>query len=294
MVDTTGQANIRGLDIQKLAVAYLDEALIFKNLLNTKKISSREFRWYQKTATSPIAERTSGDTSNVAYGASPFIVEQTFTRNSGYTKKYFATTEMIPLEDLKDNDVNIWTVFVQDVAYRIAYDIDSDIWDVITESQSASNINSVTANAAWDTASWTGVDIVEDIMEAVYDIRINSGYDPLRYGGVLMLSPKDHTSLLNWLISSKGTYIPNFSSERVQDGVLQQFLGLNVMVSNNVTADYAAVFVPKMVGSWYSFTEMSTAEVEDKGVGKAHRIWAEGLAVLERPKCVSLISNTQT
>lgn len=293
MADSNGQSEIRGLNIQKYAVAYMEEALVFKNLLFNTTTSNREIRWYQKTATSPVAEGTTGDTSNVAYGALPFVVKQSFTRNTSYTKKYFAATPMIDLEDLKDNDVNIWTIHLQDVAYRISYDIDADIWNVLTENQSAVNINAVTANAAWDTASWTGVDIVEDVMEAIYKIRINSGYDPLKFGGTLVLSPKDHTSLLNWLISAKGSYIPNFSSNRIQDGIIQQFLGLNVMVSNNVTADYAVVLIPSKCGTYYSFGDLQTAIVEEQGVGKAIRIWAEGISTLDRPKCVSLISNTQ-
>ena len=294
MADKAGQADIRGLNVQKYAVSYLDEALIFKKLCFNRTTSNREIRWYQKTATSPVAEANSGDTSNVAYGAAPFIVHQSFTRNTTYTKKYMLDSEMIPQEDLKDNDVNILSVYIEDLTYRIAYNIDGDIWDVMTEDQSPSEINSNASAAAWDTESYTDVNIVEDIMEAVQNIRVNSGYDPQKYGGVFLLSPKDHRSLMNWLIDGKGSSIPSFASERLKDGVVMEILGLKVMVSNNVTSDKACVVIPQKAVSWYSFGELQTALIEEKGIGTKIRIWAEGVATLDRPKCVNLITNTQT
>lgn len=291
MADKAGQADIRGINVQKYATAYLDEALIFKKLCFQRTTSNREIRWYQKTATSPVAEANTGDTSNVAYGAAPFVVHQSFTRNTSYTKKYMLDSELIPQEDLKDNDVNILSVYVEDLTYRIAYNIDGDIWDVVTENQSASSINSNTSTAAWDD---TGQDPIDDLMEGMENIRVNSGYDPQKYGGVLLLSPKDHRSLLDWLINTKGSSIPSFSSERVKDGVVMEILGLKVMVSNNVTADYAAIVIPQKAASWYSFGEIQTRLIEEEGIGTKIRIWAEGLATLDRPKCVNLITNTQT
>lgn len=290
MADKAGQADIRGINVQKYATAYLDEALIFKKLCFQRTTSNREIRWYQKTATSPVAEANSGDTSNVAYGTAPFVVHQSFTRNTSYTKKYMLDSELIPQEDLKDNDVNILSVYVEDLTYRIAYNIDGDIWDVVTENQSASSINSNTSTAAWDD---TGQDPIDDLMEGMENIRVNSGYDPQKYGGVLLLSPKDHRSLLDWLINTKGSSIPSFSSERVKDGVVMEILGLKVMVSNNVTADYAAIVIPQKAASWYSFGEIQTRLIEEEGIGTKIRIWAEGLATLDRPKCVNLITNTQ-
>ena len=195
-------------------------------------------------------------------------------------------------EAKKDSDVDILASNIRDLTLAISNQIDSRIWNVMTESQSVVNINTNATEAAWDAASYTSVNIVEDIMEAKQNIRVNSGFSP--EGAVLFLSPKDHRSMINWLIDGKGSSIPSFASARLTDGVVMEILGLRVVVSNNVTADYAAVVIPKLAVTWKTFTGLTSAVISEPGIGKKIRIWEEGEAILERPKCVNLITNTAT
>ena len=290
MADTSGMADIRGIDINKMAVAYLDEALIFKKLCFQTSTSAREIRWYQKTA--GFLEATSpADIANVGDLARPFILEQSWTRKTSYVRKYFVESPTISEEDIKDSDIDVLLGNLRDLTQAVAYQIDSRIWDVMTESQSPSTINSNATAAAWDTASYTNVNIVEDLMEAKQNIRVNSGFSA--EGAVLLLSPKDHRSMMNWLIDGKGSSIPSFSSERMKDGVVMEILGLKVIVSNNVTADFACVVLPQKAVTWKTFTPITASTIEEVGIGTKIRVWEEGEAILERPKCVNLITNTQ-
>ena len=298
MADTSGMADIRGLDIQKLAISYAEEASIFKSLINVSNTSAREIRWYRKTAGILDSTDTTGITAsqiaNVAFGARPVIVEQSWTRYTSYVRKYFVESPTIAQEDIDDCDVDILAQNLKDLVIAVEYQVDQRIWNVMTESQSTTNqtILSGSTAAAWDTASWTGVKVVDDIMTAVYQIRNNSGFDPIKEGGVLLLNPKDHKNMLSFLIDSKGSSIPAWSSEKIGEGKIQTLLGLRVIVSNNVTADFACIAIPKMAVTWKQFVPISTAVITDEGIGKKIRVWEEGEVILNRPKCVYLLYNT--
>ena len=49
MADTSGQAEIRGIDIDKLARGFADEVLVLKKFLRVSKTNAREIRSYSKT-----------------------------------------------------------------------------------------------------------------------------------------------------------------------------------------------------------------------------------------------------
>lgn len=292
MADTAGQADIRGINIDTVVKGFAEEEIVMKRFVTVTPTSAREIRWYQKTAGFLGGTTTSGITSdniaNVAEKARPTVINQTFTRNTSYIRKYFVESEIISEEDIKDNDVDILLNYVRNLTRAVEHQVDTRIWNVLTENQSATNINSVTSNAAWDAGS--GQDPIEDLMDCKLQIRTYS-YDP--EGAVLMLSPKDHKSLVTWLISTKGSSIPAFASARLGDGVVMEILGLRVVVSTIVTADYAAVFIPQRACTWKSFMPITAVTIEDKGIGRKIRIWEEGEAILTDPRAVCLLTNTQ-
>src|SRR3990167_3973212 len=105
MADSSGQAEIRGIDIDKLAKGFADEEFIFKNFLTVTPTSAREIRWYQKTSATLDSTDTTGITAsqiaNTAPLALPVVVERTWTRNTSYVRKYFVESPMISDEDIK-------------------------------------------------------------------------------------------------------------------------------------------------------------------------------------------------
>jgi hypothetical protein len=293
MADTSGMADLRGIDIQKLATGFAEEEIVLRRYCTVAPTSAREIRWYQKTAGFLVGTTTSGmTTSNLttSNGSQPAVIENSITRNTSYVRKYFASSPIIADEDIKDSDPDIFAVNVLDITRAVLHEEDLRIWNVLTENQSAVNINTVATNAPWNTASYTGVNAVEDILDMKTQIR-TYGYDP--EGAILMLSPLDHKSLLTWLIDGKGSSIPAFSSARVGDGVVQEILGVKVVVSTIVTADYACLFVPNRAVKVKEFTPITTGIVEHVGVGKEIRIWLESEAINENPRAVCLLTNTQ-
>lgn len=290
MADTSGMADIRGIDIDKLAKGFADEETIFKKFVTVTPTSAREIRWYSKTSgyiTGPTTTTiTTSSIANVAELALPVVAEQSWTRNTSYVRKYFVESPVISEEDIKDSDIDILATNVRDLVRGVEYYVDQRIWDVITENRTAVNINSVAITNEWDDPS--NATVINDLMQAKAYIR-NYGYNP--EGAILFLNANEHMYLINWLIVTKGSSIPNFASERVGDGVVMELLGLRVVICQNVTADYAAVVVPQRAATWKSFTPISTAVIDEPGIGKKIRVWEEGECILTDPRAVCLLSN---
>lgn len=291
MADTSAMADIRGIDIDKLAKGFADEESIFKRVCIVVPTKARELRWYQKTSgfldSSDTTDITASQIANTDFKARPVVVEQSWTRNTSYVRKYIVESPLISDEDIKDSDIDILATNVRDLVRAVANQVDARIYDVMTESQTPVNINSTASTAAWDAAS--GQDPIKDLMVAKRKIR-SQGYNP--EGAVLLLNPTDHQSLITWLISTKGASIPSFASARVQDGVVMELLGLKVMVSQNVVSDSCAVVVPQRACSWKSFVTLTAGTIKDLGLGQKIRAWEEGEAILTDPKAVHLTTNT--
>tara|TARA_Y100000310_G_scaffold127074_1_gene126103 strand:- start:595 stop:1464 length:870 start_codon:yes stop_codon:yes gene_type:complete len=289
MADSSGQADIRGLDIDKLAKGFGDEQNQFKKVCTLSTTSAREIRWYKKTSGFLDSTDTTGITAsqiaNTAERALPVVVEQSWTRQTSYVRKYFVESPTISMEDIKDTDVDILATNVRDLVRAVARQVDKRIYDVATAG--VGNTNASTA--AWDAGS--GQDIIKDLMVAKKDIRID-GYDP--EGAWLLLSPKDHESMMTWLISTKGSSIPNFSSEKVKSGVVMEILGLNVLVSTNVDADEAMVVVGQRALTWKAFMPISSVVIDDPGIGKKIRVWEEGECLMTDVNAAAKITNTQS
>ena len=285
----SGEAAIRGIDIDKLAKGFSDEENQFKKVCTVSKTAAREVRFYRKTSgfldSADTTAITASQIDNVSERSRPVVVEQTWTRVTKYVRKYFVESPMISEEDIRDSDVDVLATNVRDLVRAVQRRVDKRIYDVIT----ADNGNTNASTAAWDAAS--GQDPIEDLMEAKQLIR-EDGYNP--EGAFLLLSPKDHKSLLTWLITTKGSSIPSFSSERVKDGVVMELLGLNVMVSANVDADEAAIVVGQRCMTWKAFSPLTSAVITDPGIGKKIRVWEEGEAIMTDTNACCIITNTAT
>jgi hypothetical protein len=290
MADKSGQQDIRGIDIDKLARGFADEEIIMKRYVNISSTSAREIRWYQKTSGFLSGSITTGMTTqlitNTDQLALPTTIEQSWTRTTSYVRKYFVESPTISIEDIRDTDIDVLATNVRDLVRAVAHQVDIRIWDVLTESQSASNIQTVAITNEWD--DYSNATPVLDLLNCKRLIR-NESYNP--EGAILLINPNVHAYLINWLIATKGSSIPQFASSKVVSGAVMEILGLNVVVSTAVTADYGAVFIPNRAATWKTFVPISTAVIDDPGIGKKIRVWEEGECILHDPKAVVLLSN---
>ena len=295
MADGVGQAEIRGIDIDKLAKGFADEDSIFKGLVTSSTTSAREIRWYQKTSGFLDSTDTSGITASQIFtseGSRPVVVGQTWTRNTSYIRKYFVESEWITEEDIKDSDPDVLGTIVRDLVRAVANQVDVRIYKIVTDTQATGGAGVETTAATgtgWDDT--TNGNPVLDILNGQQKIRANS-YDAGQL--VLVINPIEHKHLINHLITVRGSSIPNFSSEQLMKNEVMSILGNKVIVSQNSITDSAAQWIPSRSATWKAFMPITTAIKTEEGIGRKIRVWEEGECILTDPKSVHIITDTIT
>jgi len=296
--DTVEQQDIRGLDIDKLAKGFAEESYLFKNECTVASMSGDSIRWFSKTA-GTLSTDTPSATSNVSPLSNPTTLEVSWTRTISYPKKYFVEG-FISMEDISGAEIDVLATTIRDLTKVIVRDVDVDIWRVMTEYSSGTGLpapdkiqtfaTTAMGGDQWDAALYAA-DIVKDLMNAKRLIYAKN-YDP--EGASLYLNPYDYSSLVNWLISGKGSSIPGFSSEKIKSGVVMQILGLNIKVSNNVTVDYGLVIVPKRATTFRQLTSTTARTIKEEGIGSKIRVWEAGIAYNTDPNAIVLITDLKT
>jgi hypothetical protein len=279
MADTSGQALIRGIDIDKLAKGYAEEEFVFKQFLTVTTTSAREIRWYQKTADVLDSTDTSGMTasriSNAASLALPETIEESWTRQTSYVKKYFAESPWISEEDINDSDIDVLAGNVRAVTRAVAAQVDKRIYAVLSGSLS---LKSNAVGTGWDDT--TNGNPILDLLSGAAAIRTYS-YDISNLK--VLMHPTDYKNLLNYVITVKGSSIPAFASTKAENGVLMTLVGQSIVVSNNCDSGTPVQIVPQRVATWKSFMPMTSAVKTEEGIGRKIRVWEEGEILLTDP-----------
>lgn len=296
--NTSGEADIRGIDIDKLAKGFADEDNIMKQFVTQSKTKAREIRWYQKETGFLDTPVTSGVTTSqitgVASRARPYVIEQSWDRQTSYVKKYFVESPTISSEDIKDSDIDILATNVRDIVRAVARKVDKRIFEVLVNAlvdddplTDATTVNTTASVDGWDQTSTTNP--ILDILNGKQKIRA-AGYNP--EGSILGMNSIEHKHLLNYLISVKGSSIPSFAVEKVKSGVVMELLGCNVVVGEHFTTDWVYQWVPNRAATWKAFMPLTSVVIDDPGIGKKIRCWEEGECLLTDPKAVHVISDT--
>lgn len=287
MADQAAQAEIRGIDINKLVEGFADVGVILKNYVRVVSTTAREMRWYQKTAgylTSPTTTGVTTDMIETSSKAMPVVIENSYTRNTSYVKKFFASSPMISLEDLKDADPDIWGDLIKDTAIAVNKKIDARILTVL---DAAGCQTAAATGNGWNVDA--DADPIYDFLNALENIEAY-GYDTSN--AVAYMNPAEKKWLLRWIITVKGSSIPNFSAERASTGELMSFLGVKLVSDPNRPTDTVTIFVPEKAVIWREFMPMTSAIVNDEGIGKTVRVWSEGEAIRPNPNAVFKLTDT--
>ena len=279
MADTSGQTTIRGIDIDKLAKGYADEENVFKKFLTVTPTSAREIRYYQKTEGFITGPTTTGITtsgiSNISHLALPVVAEQSWTRLTSYVRKYFVESPWMSYEDVRDCDPDILATNMRDLTRAVENQVDIRIYSLLSGSLYLSGGASGTG---W--GDTTNGNPILDMLSGSALIRA-AGYDISDL--VLLINPVQYKSLLNYIITVKGSSIPAFSSAKVENGVLMNIVGNRVVVSNNCTNGTPVQIVPQRVATWKTFAPITAVTKDDPGIGSKIRCWEEGECLVTDP-----------
>ena len=289
MADTTGMADLRAENVSKIVTGFALQEYRMKQLCLVQTSSSWKETYQKETASdlSGAATRTVEGVSRLAnfpYG------EVSWTEASSRHKKH-AMEGVISWEDATTNEIDVVARTLLRIARAVAKSVDTEIWDTISESQSAVNINSVsiTAGNEWDSATIANRDPIQDILNAIKEIT-KQNYNPYR-NGYLLLNPTDFANLMgNANVRNAGQF---YTADVTRNGRVGQILGLNIVVSNSVTDEYAAVVIAKEACTWKQAKALTVNTIEDPGIKFTIRAWEVGTAQLKNPKAVTLIDNTQ-
>lgn len=289
MADSSAMADIRGINVTKLVTAFAEELNVLKKYCVNGTTTARQIRWQKKTAgfldSADTTAITASQIANTSAKSVPVAVEAQWTQQNSYVRKYFVESPVISIEDIKDTQVSILATNIHDLTRAVARQVDARIYAAITGDGDI--LTGASTQDGWDDVA-TG-DPIKDITVAMQQIRAQS-YDP--HGGILYINSIEHKNLINYLISVKGSSIPAFSSEKVRSGEVMEILGLKVVVSENATTDQALIFIPQTTAMWMTFTPITSAVVDDPGIGKKIRIWEEGECLVLNPKSAYLITDT--
>ena len=293
MADKSAQADIRGIELDKLAYGYADEMFILKKLCTVSTTSAREIRWQKKTAgildSTDTTAITASQIANTAFKSRPVVVEDSWTRTTSYVRKYFVESPWISEEDIKDSQVDIWGDNMRQLVRAVSNQVEQRILGVLGDTLgTGGNVNTAAATAdGWNDVA-TG-DPIADIGTGIENIKTYS-YDTSNLA--MYMNPAEEKHLINYLINVKGSSIPQFASDQVTKLKILEIRGVKIYVSNNMSTDTVIMFIPGLSCKWKQFTPLTTAVIEDKGIGKKIRVWEEGEALLVHPRSVHVITDT--
>ena len=290
MADSVGQADIRAENVDRIVKGFALQQYRFKQLVMISKSSAWTETYYQETA-ADLTGGTGSAVKGVPRLASFPYGEVTWTKKQSRLEKH-GMEGVISWEDAKTNAVDVIARTLLRVARAVAKSVDDEIWSVLSESQSPSLINTVAvaAGSEWDSATIANRDPIQNILDCKKEIGVDN-YDIDNGQGFLAVSPKDYANLLgNANVRNAGQF---YTDDVTRNGRVGRILGLNVIVSNSVTADYAMVGVAKECATWKAASPLTVKTIDDPGIKWTIRAWEVGVTQLTNPEAVCLLTNTQ-
>jgi len=287
---TTGGTQLRKEDINPTVTGFALQSYVFKELLMVNKTSGWTQSYYEEDA-SDLTGGTGAAVKGIPRLADFPTGEVTFREKMTTMEKY-GMEGVISFEDRMTNNVDVMARTLLRIGRAVAKAVDDEIWAVISESQSATNINSesIAVGKEWNSDSIANRDPIQNILDAKRKIAVNN-YDPENGRASLLLSPTDFANVLgNPNIRNAGQF---YTSDVTRNGNVGRLLGLKVKVSNSVTADYAMVIIDKEAATWQSLMALRVETIDDPMISWKIRAGEFGVTQLTNPKAITLLDNTQ-
>ena len=289
MADSVGMQDLRAENVDKIVKGFALQEYKFKQVCMVQSSNSWKETYYQETSTE-LSGGTGSNIKGVPRLANFPYGEPTWTRTSSYLVK-FAMEGVISWEDVSTNEIDVQARTLLRISRAVAKSVDDHIWDIISESQSVSNINSVTIASGneWDSATAANRDALANILSGMQLIE-ESNYD-MSTGGFLLVSPKGYADLMGNAVVRNASQ--QFAEDVVSNGAVGRIAGLTIVKSNSVTRDYAMVIKGGEAATFKEASPLKTETIYDPGVKYTIRAWEVGVCQLVNPKAVTLLVNTQ-
>ncbi len=289
MADTTGQADLRAENVERIVKGFALMNYRMKQLVMVQPSNSWKESYYQETAadlTGGLGSAVKGvpRLANFPYG------EVSWTKKSSYLVKH-GMEGVISYEDEKTNAVDVIARTLLRIARAVVKSVDAEIYNALSENDTPSTIKTLalTAGYEWDSATIANRDPIQDLLNARATID-NDNYD-IDTDGFLAVNSTDFANLLgNSNVRNAGQF---WTDDVTRNGKVGRIIGLNVIKTNVVTADKAMVGISKICGTWKEAVPLTVVTIDDPGVKKTIRAWEIGVTQLTNPEAICLITNTR-
>jgi len=229
-----------------------------------------------------LAGGSGNTTKGIPRGATFPKATLSWEKVTGVIEKY-GLTDTISYEDIISDEIDVRDRTIQRIAEGVTYAVDSEIYEVLSQNLTATDIQSYTRSAGrWAESSAA---IVKDIAGAKKLIR---DYYANVNDFVLVINPTDEINLTHYLYE-KGAQAPTVGTDMALNGSAGKVAGAQVMVSTIVDTSYALLVVPKRCATWKALIPLSTDVVDKKFKGTQITACEMGITQLTDPKAVVLM-----
>lgn len=287
-----GETELRKEVVDGAIKALAAKMYVFKEALSISTTNANKEVFYRE-ASAALVGRTGNAVLGLSRGANFPQASVEWEKVPSWVEKY-GLEENIFWEDAISDDVDVQARTLFKIAEGVTAAVDAEIWDKLSESQVPVNAHKIelttgaTGNGGrnWDRASAA---IIDDLYNAKQQIG-NFNYPTNNL--ICFLNLYDHRSIMKYLTDSGAQY-PSISEGAAMNGNIGKLAGINLRISNNVTASYALVCVPKICGTWKQATALSTTTIIDPFKSIKIRAVERGVTQVHAPRAICLIKGTQ-
>jgi len=286
----TGSTTLRKEIVDGVIKGRANASYKFKQAVSISTTSAWDNSFYRESSAA-LSSQT-GYPAKIPRGGNFPQASVDWTKHIKTIEKYGLDDNII-WEDILTDNINVQARTLFKIADGVAKAVDDDIWNTLSEDRTVVEIQQVNlaqgteANRYWDVASAA---IIDDLMKAKQLIgQFNYPTNNL----MCFISERDHRSIIKYLTDSGAQY-PNIGEATATNGHIGKLAGIQLIVSNSVTASYALVVVPKVCATWKAAVPLSTDVTVDPFRSVRVRAVEEGVLQMTDPRAVVLIAGTQS
>lgn len=282
----TGTADLRKEVIDKVIRDIAKPSYKFKQAMRIVKTNAWKQTFF-RASTDVLTGATGASVEGIPRGAAFPRATPTTEEVNSYIVKY-GLEDFITFEDIQTSEIDQVRQIIFKLTQATVAAVDNRIWQTLTENQTPVSIQSITITGGqtWDASSAA---IIDDLLNAAQLIG-EANYDTSNL--MAFISLKDHRSIVNYL-AEKGAQFPKIGEDTAKNGRVGRLAGIQLVVSNEVTASFALIVVPKVVGAWRESVSLRSDMKDDAFKGRRIRVVEMGVAQLTDPNAAVLIENTQ-
>lgn len=292
MPDTFSEADTRKQTWKAEIEGFAPKRYVMRTLVDVTTGSAWNNSFYQKTATS-LTGGAGNTVGAIPRGADFPFVERGVTLKNAIITQHGAEGR-IYWQDILTSNIAIEKETTSDVTDAIVFNIDTKIYNGLSENDTPSTINTVAIAAGyeWDSATIANRDPIQNLLDAIATI-LTDRYPIISSGqGFAAMNESTYALLMG---NSKVLNHPTFklADGIITNGRLAQLVGLNIHVTPVVTNDKVLVGMAGKCATWVVTQPLRVDVIEEPQKYYTIRASEIGVLQLTNPEALCLITNVR-